>query len=218
MSSLSDKMGSKKRGWKKLVTDRARAILYAAVFRQPIEGDDDAFLRDLIALHSEAEQKIGSGIAHFEVRPNEWKSRTFWIVRCDGTETDFSFLKAITPPSPMQDFAKACRTAVVEQILDFKATSFAGVPVIVCPITGERVTRETAHVDHAEPWTFAALVEDFAKDRDITDDVEQTHDGDLRTYFRDKSLANLFADFHRERASLRIVSRTANLSILRKTK
>lgn len=209
-------MTQNKRGWKKAIQDRARKILNAAEFRTAIQGADDLFLRELIAIHPEAVDKIGVGVDYFEVRPNEWKSRTFWLVRFDGSATDFSFLKAITPSTPMQKFAHACREAVVNQILEFKRCAFELASTIACPITGEVVTWDTAHIDHDTP-TFDEIMRQFAATRsDIEADVEPTHDGELTTYFREEATRALFAEFHRKRAVLRVVSRRANLSVLKR--
>lgn len=54
---------------------------------------DEAFLRDLISIHPEAEQKIGCGIAGFttQVDPIWRTTRHFVIIRTDGSMTDFSF-------------------------------------------------------------------------------------------------------------------------------
>lgn len=56
----------------------------------------DTDSRDLIALlkrHDEMNEKIGVGIAHFEVEaaPDAFSGRCFWIVRKDGSRIDFSF-------------------------------------------------------------------------------------------------------------------------------
>ena len=46
------------------------------------------------------------GIAHFEVRCNEFNS-SFWLVRTNGTSTDFSFKHCLTPRTPLYDFKQA---------------------------------------------------------------------------------------------------------------
>ncbi|TCR24193.1 DCL family protein [Streptomyces sp. BK205] len=56
------------------------------------DPDDDAFLRALLALHSEADQKMRPGVDYFEVRKHpDWDTYGFWVVRTDGTEDDFSY-------------------------------------------------------------------------------------------------------------------------------
>lgn len=59
------------------------------------DPDDEAFLRDLAPMHPDAEEKIGDGIDHFEVRVYDYGTRGFCIVRTDGTDTDFSAQWAI---------------------------------------------------------------------------------------------------------------------------
>ena len=58
-------------------------------------GTDKADLRALLRRHEEETEKIGSGISHFIVddAPPEYEIRTrcFWIIRSDGSRTDFSF-------------------------------------------------------------------------------------------------------------------------------
>jgi hypothetical protein len=217
MAGLSKLPTSRKRGWKKIVSDRARSILNNNELRDPIIADDDLFLRDLISLHPESDKKVGVGVMYFEVRDNDWGGRTFWIVRKDLSETDFSFLKCLSEPTPMQNFRSACRRAVVEDILSFKRSMFTPFDVVFCPVTGEDLVWDTAHVDHAPPYTFDAIAREFAATRkDITDDVEPSHDGDLTTYFKDAETARVFREFHNARAKLRVVSIKANLSILKK--
>jgi hypothetical protein len=87
---------------------------------------------------------------------------------------------------------------------------------MACPITGELVSRETCHIDHAPPWTFDAMVSEFAVGRGLLDEVEPTADGRTTTRFRDGALSRAFAEFHRGLASLRVVSRKANLGVLRR--
>ncbi len=60
------------------------------------EKVSDSDSRDLAALlkrHDEMKEKIGCGIAHFEVEaaPDAFSGRCFWIVRTDGSRVDFSF-------------------------------------------------------------------------------------------------------------------------------
>lgn len=204
------------RGQKKCYIDRARSILRGRELFEPLACADEDFLAELIARHPDSLLKVGAGIDHFEVRPDGWGGRCFWIVRVDSTATDFSFLSCLKAPTPRQDFAAACRHAVVDQVLAFKELAFADTASLSCPVTGEPVTRETCHIDHAPPWTFDDIVTEFALGRDLSADVEPTADGCTFTRFRDPATARAFAEFHAERAVLRVVSRRANLSILRR--
>jgi hypothetical protein len=78
--------------------DAVRAILYA--YEPPATVTDvqhQLLLTAVVAMHPEADAKIGAGVDHFDVRMN-FRSPGFWIVRVDSTETVFSFLKELRPP------------------------------------------------------------------------------------------------------------------------
>lgn len=58
-----------------------------------ISESDSPDLSALLKRHDEMDEKIGVGIAHFEVEaaPDAFSGRCFWIVRKDGSRIDFSF-------------------------------------------------------------------------------------------------------------------------------
>ena len=118
-----------------------------------ITGDDDLFLRDLINLHSEKGEKIDIGITHFTVgKDRRWgTTRCFYLVRRDGSDTDFSFDNCINGKNPKQDILDAFRHAVADQIISFKAKAFSLEKLLVCPLDGISLTRETCDVDHVPP-------------------------------------------------------------------
>jgi len=197
------------------LTARVKGILHG---RTALDEDSVAFLRDLVRRHRSAAEKIGPGIRTFRivnVRPYNMKG--FEIVRVDGTVTDVSYLECITPTTPRHWFYASCRTAVLDQIAAAKDVAFAGSDSISCPITREMVTRDTCHADHAAPWTFEAIVDSFVVECAI-DPSEVAYvdgDGSVGSRFVDTKFAARFAAFHLERARLRIVSKRANLSVLR---
>jgi hypothetical protein len=184
---------------------------------------DDAhvpFLIDLFSRHQDADQKFGVGLKYIRVvLAMPYETRCFEIERVDGTRTDISYLECLSPSTVFDWLPAACRTAVVDQIQAFKDAEFSAGPV-ACAVTGEIVTRETCHVDHAPPWTFEVIVESFL-DNSVYDLAQIGFvDGDnVTTYqFVDREIAEHFARFHAEHASLRVVSKQANLSLLRRGK
>jgi hypothetical protein len=207
---------ARKRGWKTIYKSRAKTILNELLIGPIYDEDATAFLREIVGMHPESAAKIGAGIARFEIRPSEVNpsQRTFWIIRVDGTETDFSYLKCITHPTPIQDFKAACRSAVVREIIDFKNRTFDPGHDVVCRVTGELLSPDTSHIDHAPPWTFDAIAEAFAEGRDLVASVRPTMDGECRTVFSGPAIEAEFIAFHNERADLRAVSIRANLSVL----
>jgi hypothetical protein len=181
-----------------------------------VDLEDDDFLRDLVALHPDAENKVGCGIARFEVRQNLGNTDGFWIIRTDGSETDFSFMKCLYGASHEADVRSAMRYAIMEQMQAARDREFGSALSLVCPVTSAKITRETAHIDHESP-TFVEIADEFAEQQGGYERIETAStDGAIgRRLVSDDLLAEWKA-FHAGRARLRAVSKAANLSILRR--
>jgi hypothetical protein len=189
------------------VTAACRDMLYARV---PI---DHAFLLDLLSLHQESDQKIGCGVQRFFTAPDGYGGIGFWFERVDGSKTDWSFVKCLTPPTHRQEVLAGLRHAIVDQILAFRGEVFAR--GAVCAITGVPVTVRTAHVDHKPPKTFVALVEAFLKEQHLDFDdiaVESTADGSTVTELFDPAIVEAWSIFHAQEAELQLTSAQANMS------
>jgi len=154
------------RAWttQKAALEHFRAMLYRYADGDTVNvvADHD----DLVALLERYDDcidagptKIGAGIDHFERRRNFVEGHStpgFWVVRTDGTATDFSFIHAVKgePRSQAADFADACREAVRGDLLDAKAEHFRvhgdANGRVQCPLTGDLITRDEAHIvnDH----------------------------------------------------------------------
>jgi hypothetical protein len=107
------------------------------------------------------------------------------------------------------------RRAISDQVAEFKQASVARGP-LVCAVTGRALSWDDAHVDHAPP-VFVALADDWAARVGGYPAIQLTPAADHqlgRTLVPGD--AEPWADFHRVNAHLRIVSRLANLSLLRK--
>jgi hypothetical protein len=184
-----------------------------------VDGEHAPFLLSLFRRHRDAEQKFGPGVAAIRVvLAMPYKTRCFEIERVDGTRTDISYLECLKPSTVFEWFPAACRTAVVDQIQAFKDSAFGASHWVNCAVTGDPVSRDNCHVDHEPPWTFEAIVDSFLDNSVI--DLAQLEfmdgDGETQSRFADQSLADSFARYHAERAQLRVVTRWANLSLLRK--
>jgi hypothetical protein len=176
-------------------------------------------------LDAVGEPTKGDGqIAHFERRLNTgigWSSSGFWVVRQDGTATDFSYIDAVKgqPKGRSKDFYGACRQAVALDLIQAKKQAFAQYGNdqgrVGCELTGVMVTIDNAHLDHAWP-NFSLLVSGFRAargwSRDIPDGVvSDPTDGQVTPTFVDDSVAEAFRAYHHDQAILRILSATANL-------
>jgi hypothetical protein len=60
-----------------------------------VNAADEEVLRAALALHPNADKKIGCGVKDFSVRSADFGSKCFWINRPDGTTEKFSYLSCI---------------------------------------------------------------------------------------------------------------------------
>ena len=178
-------------------------------------AQDVLFLHDLVAMHPEASEKIGSGIASFRVASDGRLGVCFWIDRSDGTSTDFSFNRCLSP-SPWRLFSDAARTAVQPQIDSVRSGIVFGKSV--CAVSGELLQPGSTHVDHSYPMTFSALLLSWISVRNLNwQSVEVSReDGQTVRRFVDSMVESDWSRFHLNRATLRTVTAKQNLSHLRK--
>jgi hypothetical protein len=204
---------------KAALQQRAKSILNNTV--SEVSEHDLPFLIDLFRLHPDAHDKFGDGDTIKTVRVRlamPYRTKCFEIERSDRSRTDISYIECLRPSSARNWFAAACRSAVVGQIQAFKREAFATASELTCPISGDPITIETCHVDHASP-PFASIVSSFISDEGIDIRLISITDGDgeVQCLFRDPDMRSLFASYHAAHASLRVVSRRANLSLLRRS-
>lgn len=191
-----------------------------------LNTDDFDFMRSLLDRHEHASKKIGCGVKAIYIKNNKMfkQTREFWLVRTDGSETDFSYKVCLRnkTESMLTKFKTACRVAIENEIMEFKRSFFKNRKLIHrCPFTKEVITLTNSHVDHAYPWTFNKIVMEFIKIYRI--DINNIEirgileDAVTQNSLSDK-LKNDFISFHNRLATLRVVSKKANLSILRRGK
>lgn len=202
------------------IVQHARGILHRTPIGEMLDPIAFAFMLELLQRHRWAAQKIGVGVRAMRVDLNtHWKPyKMFTVIRADGSETDFSYRACIYPTSADADFRKACRHAIVEDVLAFKQAAFEAhaneFNEIRCAVSGELVAWDEAHVDHAPPWTFRAIADAFIRGSDIDVSVVSlagSADNECQHRFADMKLAERFRSFHNERACLRVVTKAVNL-------
>jgi hypothetical protein len=181
------------------------------------DSSDEAFLHDLLDLHQDAAGKRGVGIDHFEVRlTEEFHQPGFFIVRTDGTVTDFSFLRCLTPATHRERVLTAMRRAVKDQVVAFKHDALAENGTAVCAVTGAVVTASDIHIDHHDP-DFLTLAEDYVAEHGGFDSFGIVNgDGVIGAEFSDPTMRDAWAAHHRQVARLQVTSVQANLSLRRR--
>lgn len=209
---------------KSALQDRIKYILYHWPHGGRLPVGDFDFMMEVLAMHPDAEQKIGVGVDRMEVRRNPvyTNTRGFWVIRTDGSETDFSYLECLKETPHAKRFLNACRVAIEPETMAFKNKFFGELhgEVARCPYTGEVLSFVGSHVDHKAPATFQALVDGFIAANHIDVSLVKINgkavDGNFQDTFDDPALLRNWLEYHSGHAVLQVVSRTANLSILRR--
>lgn len=179
-----------------------------------VPEDQAAYLFDLFTRHPLYERKVGSGVLRFEVR-GSFAYKGFWFIRTDGSAEDFSFHKCINanPVSVHRsDVLKAMRNLIRYQIVNYRNSLE---PTVVCELSNVVLNpRSEGHVDHIHP--FIELATEFLKSCGIHEfsNVALTygHTAQDQVTLTDLSLSARWKEFHQQRAELRLVSASANVS------
>lgn len=178
-----------------------------------LDGADFVFINSLLKRHRSYLEKLGVGIERFYItRHQTYFTKHLEFERVDGTTDNFSINYCLGNVSDeayaRTNFLCAARTTVLPDIRAFKNASG-----MVCAITGAQHEREDLHVDHAPPNVFSAIVADFLACRGKTPaDYDYTDDSAGLSIFVDQAVADDFRTFHNERASLRVIHKSINLS------
>jgi len=165
-------------------------------------------LRLLVALHPDAERKVGAGIESFKIVRNEGSGQGIHFVRVDGTEDTFSYHKCIMgiPQSPYGKVCEALRFAVRPQLSAFRANLTLPIPCAISGVT-IKVHREL-HIDHKEP--FWKLLRAFSKKYSIDLQALETTGSGESLRLNDEKISSMFEQYHLEHAQLQASFKAAN--------
>jgi hypothetical protein len=182
-------------------------------------GDDAQFVESLLALHPRQHLIIDCGLKHIKVQEIDKGYLRFLAVRVDSSIRDFSWRNCLSPKSQRSQVMSICRSVVDPQIIAFRNHFWRNHKTADCPITSEPMTIWNSDVDHAPPNTFAVLVEKWLRvvrsDFELIE-IEYRSGYEERSMFAERWLEDDWSEYHMQLATLRVVSRTANRSILRR--
>ena len=220
--SKSILIGSRFYRTKAAATEAVREVLHRYPPGAMLTGEDADFVADLLDRHPERDLKVGVGVASFHVQRDGWGGVCFGLTRTDGTRTDFGGIsKCLEPPSPEARARAAFRNEVTSQVIAFRdGMREEHGSFVRCAVTNALIQIDDAHVDHADP-TFEALLAGFLPTRGLAlgvVDVQPTRDNETMALLADRALAKAWFDYHHTHKKLRIVSRYANLSLLRRAR
>ncbi|QGP79394.1 DUF3223 domain-containing protein [Sphingobium sp. CAP-1] len=192
-----------------------------ATVSDPADHDDlIALLRRYDMCGLDGPSKIGVGVDRFETRlniTNGGRNVGFWVVRLDGSETDFSFIRAVNeaPKGVLDQLVDACRTVVQAELQSARIAYFAmhadRSGSVVCAVSGDRISERDCGLEYAGRG-FSELVGDFAVAQGWQDGIPEgvlsaPADAQTTTTFASPSYAATFREFHRTTARVRVVSK-----------
>jgi len=195
---------------KKAIVDHCRGIIRSTVDR--VEASHETFLFGLLRRHPRYDAEWGSRIEYFVVDHDRMGGNSgLGFVRYDGRREVFSFLKCASGRdfTPFYLFTKACREAVEGSICISRSRMFSGLSVVPCAVTGEPVTEDECHVDHADP-PFRDIRDAFCEVHDWEAMALVSRPDGCGVMFAEPADALRFRRFHDKRAVLQITTKAAN--------
>jgi hypothetical protein len=186
---------------------------------QDLTGEWFDAVDGVLRLHNNYQEKVGAGeynifVQQCTVNP---RNKNFMIRREDGSTTDFSFYKALTPSNKASEVKAALRHLVQDQCIDFKNDYFekyaTGRGQVLCAETGLKVTKKASHLDHY-PLQFDEIVSRWFKLHKLKlSDIQLSphYDNQRHPTITDEYLAQTFYDYHLEVANYRVVLAAVNL-------
>lgn len=181
-----------------------------------VTGSDYELVLSVLQKHHAWEEKSKNQSCKICTKRAMYGTKCFWLIREDGTQTDISYIQALTgKPTKRLDVIKACRTAIRPVISAVRSKVKEGHDR--CPFTGEVLTAGNIHIDHYN-LKFSELVNYWIDQYGVDylhSYVNESKDGDMTCYFTDERLVSEFVRYHNANTNLRAVSVFANLKILK---
>lgn len=210
-------IGENKFSSKKDALEFYKGILNSYEIGESLNSSDFDNLFCLLEIHPRKKEKIGCGIDHFRVGIAKFNTKSFELVRIDGTFEFLSYTKRINKPKDeFTNFRIACRQAIQTDLTNikqdyFKQNSKKG--KVKCQETGEFLSYEELNVDHRQPNTFSVIVDRFIEVKKLNlNEIEYLEINGGPNEIAKKSLQAEFREYHKEKANLRLVKKELNLS------
>ena len=229
-------VGDKVYKFKKDAILHYKAVLNSYNFGQSLDEDDFNDLIDLLYIEHESYTEVNEisiledelitsdfpegelVIIDIKVSQVQFKTKCFEIFYSDDTSQYISYLMIInnTKYTPEKLFNVACRNSIQSDIKSVKQDYFDNNSVkgqVKCQETGILSKWTELAVDHRQPNTFSIIVDRFKEiNRIDLQTVEYSSNDQNLIVFQDNSWTENFREYHREKASLRIVRNECNSS------
>ena len=157
-------------------------------------------------------------IVDIKVAKVQFNTKCFEIFYSDGTSQYISYLMMINNAkyTPEKLFYVACRNSIHNDIRSVKQDFFDMNSVkgkVKCQETNLLSEWTELAVDHRQPNTFSVIVDRFKEVNKIElDKIQYSSNNENHIIFEDENLTEEFREYHKEKASLRIVRSECNSS------
>jgi hypothetical protein len=210
------KIGDIEFATKKDALTHYKTILNTYDFGEQLTKNDFNDIMNLLETHPRVKEKIGAGIENVRIAKVQYNTKSFELVRTDGSTEFFSYTKRINAPKTnFTKFREACRQAIQDDLRNVKLEYFkkhSKKGQVKCQESKELAKYEELNVDHRQPNTFSVIVDRFIELNKI--DIERIEyvkiDGGPNE-LKDDSLKQEFRKYHKVKANLRIVKKDLNL-------
>ena len=204
---------------KKEALNHYKIILNSYEFGQTLNENDFKELIELLKKHPHSESKFGIGIEVVKiVKIPKYNTKAFELQRIDNSTEVFSYINCLSEGfrKNRNTFAKACRQAVQEDLRNVKLAYFqkhSKKGKVKCQETNELVTWEKLVIDHRQPNTFSVIVDRFIELYKV-DVLNISYIEKLEgvNEFEDEYIKQKFREYHKDKATLRIVKKSLNSS------
>ncbi|MDJ0365870.1 DUF3223 domain-containing protein [Hymenobacter sp. H14-R3] len=172
-----------------------------------IENDEENF----------QQSENGFFIKDIKVSKVQFSTKCFEVFSIDGSQY-ISYLMIINNKkyTPERLFYTACRNVVHADIMAVKQQYFKNNSVkslVKCQETSKLSTWNELVVDHRQPNTFSIIVDRFKEVSQIVmSEIDYTSNAQNMIIFKDDTLTQKFREYHRGKATLRIVRSECNAS------
>ena len=193
-----------------------KRILNAYNIGEELSINDFNEIMNLLETHPKVNKKIGVGIDNVRIGKGRYNTKSFELVRIDGSTEYFSYTKRLnSPKTNFTKFSEACRQAIQDDLRSVKLEYFqrhSKNGQVKCQESKEFAKFEELNVDHRQPNTFSVIVDRFIELNELdTDKIEYIQIDGGPNQLKDDRLKQNFRKYHQEKANLRVVKKDLNL-------
>ena len=210
-------IGSKKYKTKKEALLHYKNILNSYKLGEQLDENDTKDIYELLKRSKNFEKYKKAGIKAVQIIEIRYKTRVFQIIRDDNSKKTFSYISKInSPKTNFTKFSAACRNIINDDLRIIKQEyfdKFSKNGKVKCQESGELCFWVELVIDHRQPNTFSIIVDRFIEVNTINiNNIKYVQLAKGGQIFEDKNLITKFKNYHKEKANLRIVKKTLNLS------